>query len=144
MLAIGETDAEAAGSYANSINVYADENDDTYAHVAQVVGHDLCMALAAYKAKDFDSCIGLLEPVRYNVSAIGGSNAQRDLFVQILIDSSVRAGRWKLARTLLSERTAQKPKNIRAWRQLSMVLKALGDDSAAQMAAMRGDVGAEA
>lgn len=139
-LALGETDGQAAKSYAESIDAYADGHDDTYAHVAQVVGHDLCAALVAYKAKDFDECIERLEPVRYHVSAIGGSNAQRDLFTQILIDASIRAERWTLARSLLSERTAQRPKNVRAWRQLTQVLKALGDESGAQRASIKGDV----
>ena len=140
MLALGATDEDAASAYATSIGAYADEHDDTYAHMAQMVGHELCAALAAYKAKDFDGCIDLLEPVRYHVGAIGGSNAQRDLFAQILIDATIRGERWTLARSLLSERTAEKPRNVRAWRQLNHVLKAMGDDKGAQRASIKGDV----
>lgn len=140
MLALGETDGAAASAYATSIDTYCDEHDDTYAHVAQGVGHDLCAALAAYKAKDFEACIGLLKPVRSHVGAIGGSHAQRDLFALILIDAAIRAEQWTLARGLLSERTAQRPKNVRAWRQLTHVLKAMGDDAGAQRASAKGDV----
>jgi tetratricopeptide (TPR) repeat protein len=140
MLALGATDEDAASAYVTSIDAYADEHDDTYAHMAQMVGHELCAALAAYKAKDFDGCIDLLEPVRYHVGAIGGSNAQRDLFAQILIDATIRGERWTLARSLLSERTAEKPRNVRAWRQLNHVLKAIGDDKGAQRASIKGDV----
>ncbi len=100
MLALGETDGAAASAYATSIDTYCDEHDDTYAHVAQGVGHDLCAALAAYKAKDFEACIGLLEPVRSHVGAIGGSHAQRDLFALILIDAAIRSEQWTLARGL--------------------------------------------
>ena len=139
MWALAESDAEAAEAYRVSIDTYRDENDDTYAHVAQGVGHDLCAALAAYKAKDFEGCILLLEPVRHHVTAIGGSNAQRDLFALVLIDASIRAQQWPLARTLLSERTAQRPRNVRAWRQLVHVLTALGDVQGAQRAAKKGD-----
>ncbi len=140
MLALAETDGDAAEAYRASIDSYRDDHDDTYAHVAQGVGHDLCAALAAYKAKDFDGCVRLLEPVRYHVSAIGGSNAQKDLFALILIDAAIRAENWTLARTLLSERTAQRPKNVRAWRQLAHVLKAMSDEDGAQRATIKGDV----
>lgn len=140
MLALGATDGAAASDYAASIEAYGDANDDTYGRLAQVVGHDLCAALAAYKAKDFDECVERLEPVRDHVGLIGGSHAQRDLFDQILIDAAVRAERWTVARALLSERTALKPKNVRAWRQLGLVLKAMGDDSGAQRAGIKGDV----
>ena len=48
---------DAAEAYRASIDAYQDEHDDTYAHVAQGVGHDLCAAIAAYKAKDFDGSL---------------------------------------------------------------------------------------
>lgn len=140
MLALGATDTSSAAEYADSIEMYGDANDDTYGHVAQVVGHDLCAALAAYKAKDFDGCVDRLEPVRDHVGMIGGSNAQRDLFAQILIDAAIRAERLMLARSLLSERTAAMPQNVRSWRLLSLVLKSIGDDQGAQRAAIKGDV----
>ncbi|MEQ9109950.1 MAG: tetratricopeptide repeat protein [Rhodospirillaceae bacterium] len=139
-LALGATDPQAAADYVESIDAYRDDNDDTYAHVASAVGYDLCAALAAYKAKDFAGCVARLEPVRDHIHLIGGSNAQRDLFTEILIDAAIRAEQWTTARGLLSERTALKPKNIRAWRQLTMVLKALGDDTGAQRATIKGDV----
>lgn len=139
-LALGEVDAGAAADYVTSIDGYSDSEDDTYAQVAQIVGHDLCAALVAYKAKDFESCIDMLEPVRDHVKLIGGSNAQRDLFAQILIDAAVRAEKWTLARSLLSERTTLKPKNARAWRQLIMVLKTMGDDAGAELASLKADV----
>ncbi len=91
MLALAETDGDAAKAYRASIDAYRDDHDDTYAHVAQGVGHNLCAAIATYKAKDFDGCIKLLEPVRYHIGAIGGSNAQRNLFTLILIDAAIRA-----------------------------------------------------
>jgi len=142
MWALAESDAAAAEAYRASIDNYRDEHDDTYAHIAQGVGHDLCAALAAYKAKDFEDCIRLLEPVRYHVTSIGGSNAQRDLFALVLIDAAIRAQQWPLARILLSERTAQRPKNVRAWRQLAHVSKAMGDEQGAQRANKKGDVAA--
>ena len=139
-LALGATDKAAAASFVESIDAYRDAEDDTYAHVAQAVGYDLCAALAAYKARDFNRCVDLLEPARDHVALIGGSNAQRDLFAEILIDAAIRAERWTLARSLLSERTVLKPKNVRAWRQFTMVLKAVGDDTGAQRASIKGDV----
>lgn len=139
-LALGETDGDAANAFVDSIDAYCDAEDDTYAYVAQIVGYDLCAALVAYKAKDFDACVEFLEPVRDHVELIGGSHAQRDLFAQILIDAAVRSEQWTLARSLLSERTALKPKNARAWRQLSMVLKSMDDTAGAQLASIKADV----
>jgi hypothetical protein len=141
-LALGATDGDAAKAFVTSIDDYRDAHDDTYAHTASVAGYDLCAALVAYRAKDFEACVDLLEPVRNHVVMIGGSNAQRDLFAQILIDAAVKARRWTLARSLLSERTALKPKNVRAWRQLSFVLKSMGDETGAQRASIKGDVAA--
>ncbi len=139
-LALGATDGDAARDYVSSIDTYRDSEDDTYAHVAQVVGYDLCDALVAYRAKDFAGCVDALEPVRDHVELIGGSNAQRDLFAQILIDAAIRSEQWTLARSLLSERTALRPKNVRAWRQLSMTLKSMGDDAGSQLASIKADV----
>lgn len=139
-LALGATDGDAASTYVESIDAYRDAQDDTYAHVANVVGYDLCAAVTAYKAKDFAGCVERLEPVRDHVHLIGGSHAQRDLFTEILIDAAIRAERWATARGLLSERTALKPKNVRSWRQLALVLKAMGDETGAQRATIKGDV----
>ena len=138
-LALGTIDNEAARNYVSSIDDYRDSKDDTYAHIAQVVGYDLCDALVAYRAKDFVGCVDALEPVRDHVELIGGSNAQRDLFAQILIDAAIRSEQWSLARSLLSERTALKPRNVRAWRQLSMTLKSMGDDAGYQLASIKAD-----
>jgi hypothetical protein len=141
-LALGATDGDAASAFVASIDDYRDASDDTYAHAATMVGHDLCAAVVAYKAKEFDVCVDLLEPVRDYVGVIGGSNAQRDLFAQILIDAAIKAKRLTLARSLLSERTALRPKNVRAWRQLAFVLRQMGDETGSQRASIKGDVAA--
>lgn len=139
-LALGAADSAVASDYVATIDAYRDENNDTYARISQIVGHDLCTALVAYKAGKFEECVERLEPVRDQVSMIGGSNAQRDLFSQILIDAAIKSESWTLARSLLSERTSLMPKNVRAWGQLGLVLKAMGDDSGAQRAMIKGDV----
>jgi predicted Zn-dependent protease len=76
-----------------------------------------------------------LLPIRYSVPEIGGSQAQRDLFHQILIAAALRAPRPALARALLAERTRLKPNNAWTWQRYADALEAAGDEKAAGEAA---------
>jgi len=49
--------------------------------------------------------VDLLFPVRHRIALIGGSNAQRDLFIQLLIDAAIDADRRSEALSLLRERS---------------------------------------
>ena len=79
------------------------------------VGRPLCEAIAAFGAGEPDRCFDLLEPVRYELFRLGGSHAQRDVFMQLLIAAARQAGRDREHRALLAERAAQKPGSIAAW-----------------------------
>jgi hypothetical protein len=48
--------------------------------------------------------------VRAKLPAIGGSHAQRDLFVLILLDSALRSGKKSLAQSVIAGRRAQRPR----------------------------------
>ena len=87
---------------------------DTYLGVASSVGLPLCRAMVAYAEGEYDHAVQLLLPIRYDIQAIGGSHAQRDLFAQILIDAALKSGQTPLARSLLAERVALKPGNAPA------------------------------
>uniref|UniRef100_A0A914SHP3 Uncharacterized protein n=1 Tax=Parascaris equorum TaxID=6256 RepID=A0A914SHP3_PAREQ len=54
-------------------------------------GEAVCEAISAYWANDFDAVISRLAPIRKKICEIGGSNAQRDIFTQILINSCLRS-----------------------------------------------------
>jgi len=68
-------------------------------------------AIFAYNNEDFDRVVDLLYPIKYELVRIGGSNAQRDLFQQLLIQSALRSTisrNNKIGLALLNERRALK------------------------------------
>jgi hypothetical protein len=56
--------------------------------------------------RDFRAAIDRFMPVRSEVLSLGGSNAQRDVFQQMLIAAAVSAGRLEDAAILIAEREA--------------------------------------
>ncbi|WP_019630127.1 tetratricopeptide repeat protein [Actinomadura atramentaria] len=77
--------------------------------VTGAVGLPVCRAIAAFAQKDYDAAVDLMMPVRHALRRTGGSDAQRDVLQQTLIEAAVRAGRTTTARTLLGERIARRP-----------------------------------
>ena len=72
-------------------------------------------AAKAHRRGDYGRAVDLLYPARGSIRRIGGSHAQRDFFMKMLIDAAVKAGRVEIARSLLGERLATRPRN--AWGQ---------------------------
>ena len=83
--------------------------------VYEEVGRPLCEAIAAFGAGEPKRCFELLEPIRYDLFRLGGSHAQRDVFMQLLIAAARQAGRDRELRALVAERAAQKPGAVAAW-----------------------------
>ncbi|ERE86469.1 tetratricopeptide repeat protein 38 [Cricetulus griseus] len=80
--------------------------------LAQDVGLPLCQALVEAENGNPDQVLELLLPIRYRIVQIGGSNAQRDVFNQLLIHSAINCTssvHKNVARSLLMERDALKP-----------------------------------
>lgn len=75
------------------------------------VGLKLCAGIAAHGRRDFADAAALLNQVRYQLRNIGGSHAQRDVFHQLLIDASLRAGHYRDAQGLIGERLGARPGN---------------------------------
>src|SRR5271166_2730464 len=81
------------------------------AAIAREIGASVAAALTAFgEARYSEAAQGLLL-VRPKLRRIGGSNAQRDLFEQVLIEAAVRAGLNQQAATLLSERLGSRGAN---------------------------------
>jgi tetratricopeptide (TPR) repeat protein len=75
----------------------------------EAIALPLCDALLAFARDDYAACVGLLVRVRHVAHRCGGSLAQCDLILLTLTEAALRARKAHIARTLVAERTAQKP-----------------------------------
>lgn len=66
-------------------------------------GIAICEAILAHRREDHAGVVDTLMPVRHDLSLVGGSHAQRDIFYQILLDSAHRAGRSDLVAIFLRD-----------------------------------------
>ena len=131
-LAAGGRDA-AVERMLDSMRAFA-EGTGTQQVVTRTAGVALGRAIAHWYRGEYADVVDVLAPVRYHVSLIGGSHAQRDLFHQILIAAALGAGRHETARTLLSERATRMPRNPWTWKRYAQALAALDDDEGAAQA----------
>ncbi|XP_019896126.2 tetratricopeptide repeat protein 38 isoform X4 [Esox lucius] len=87
--------------------------EDNYQHqLAGGLGLPMCQAMVEYEQGNYRRTVELLLPMRYHVTQIGGSDAQRDVFNLLLIHAAMKSEEThhhKLARSLLVEREAIKP-----------------------------------
>jgi tetratricopeptide (TPR) repeat protein len=128
-------DTESADGMLRSLRSAGAQAGVTQATIIEEVGLALAKAIAAWYRHDYKGVVELLLPIRYSLHDIGGSHAQRDLFHQILIAAALRAPLPALARALLSERTRLKPGNAWSWQRYAQALDAVGDHTAARVAA---------
>ncbi|KAJ6647271.1 Tetratricopeptide repeat protein 38 [Pseudolycoriella hygida] len=76
------------------------------------VNNQLLKSVLAYSREQYDLCVDNLYPIRYDLVTIGGSDAQRDVFNQLLIASALKspkAQHRRLVEQLILERAALKP-----------------------------------
>jgi tetratricopeptide (TPR) repeat protein len=66
-------------------------------------------ALAAFARGDYEGTVQLLEPVAAQVVRIGGSNAQRQVIEDTLLQAYLRSGRYEAAEALLRQRLGRRP-----------------------------------
>jgi tetratricopeptide (TPR) repeat protein len=85
--------------------------EETGSSVMRDIGLALGDAILAHRRGDYARATDLLVPLRPGLHRLGGSHAQRDLFVKLLIDAALRAGRAEIARDLLRERLIERPNN---------------------------------
>lgn len=127
LLKSGET--EAAARLAGQLEDYAN-SAAAQGRVSARVGVGTAAALAAFTRGDAGTAVDALLPIRYDLYCMGGSHAQRDLFEEVLIAAAVKA-RPRIARRLLAERTALKPRSAWSWRSYAAALRADGAPEAA-------------
>ncbi|XP_029851422.2 tetratricopeptide repeat protein 38 [Ixodes scapularis] len=79
---------------------------------ASQVGLPVMQAMVAHSEGRFGDAAEQLAAVRYDVLRIGGSDAQRDVFDLLLLDSAMRSDRHNhLAEALLAQRSIARPKS---------------------------------
>lgn len=97
-----------------SLARYAESGAEN-AKFTRETGQPVIHALHAFRHGDFAKTVELLAPVRGHLKQLGGSNAQRDLFIQTLVIAAFRAGQPELARQVIVERQALKAGTARAF-----------------------------
>lgn len=131
----GET--EAAARMAAQLEGFAN-SAATQGRVSARVGVGAAAAMTALARGDAGAAVDALLPIRYDIWCMGGSNAQRDLFAEMLVSAAAKA-RPHVARALLAERTAEKPGSAWSWRQYASALRADGQGEAADAAEKRAE-----
>ncbi|OXB80245.1 UNVERIFIED_CONTAM: hypothetical protein H355_009965, partial [Colinus virginianus] len=80
--------------------------------LAPSIGLPLCQAFVEFENGNCDKAVDLLYPIRYQLIQLGGSNAQRDVFSQLLIHAALNCksqAKQNLAKCLLRERDVMRP-----------------------------------
>jgi hypothetical protein len=85
------------------------------AGITRDLGLAAARALRAFRDRRYGETIDLLLPIRRDLQRIGGSNAQRDLFIQTLVLAALAEGRTDVAKTVAGERARLKAGIPRAW-----------------------------
>lgn len=102
LLGAGRTDA--AGTVAGNLVRDSRGEGSHDARVAGETGAATAQGIIAFRRGDYAEAARLLRAGAPRRVAAGGSNAQRDVFEQIALESLVRAGEFDQAETLLRER----------------------------------------
>jgi hypothetical protein len=108
--------------------------DGSNARMAAEIGLPAFRAVLAFVEDRHDDVIAELMPIRRVFNHFGGSHAQRDALQRTLLESTLLAGRYELARALASERLAVRESSVYGWNQRARALRGLGDDAAAATA----------
>ncbi len=119
LAAAGE--AEGVAALEDSVARYAANGEGTNAKISAELGLPLIRALRAFQNGEFDRTVAILAPLFKNFAPVGGSNAQRDLFIQTLGLAAMRSGADDIAKSVLAERRRLKAGTPRAWAGMAAV-----------------------
>ncbi len=120
-----------------SMRAFVDANRDDSVALAPVYRNaaiPVCEAIIAYASKDYARVVDIMRDARYHMVPLGGSWAQRDVWVRMLFDAALRDGQYGLARALLAERTAENPTSAPSWRHYADALEGCGAQAEAEAA----------
>src|SRR5262249_53947043 len=107
MLALAATErAEAASRFLTALRGLAGDKALWTAPAIADVVIPVCEAVLAHRRGDHARVVDLLAPRREQIRLLGGSNAQRDLVMQTLIDAAVKSGRRDIVAEMIADETA--------------------------------------
>jgi len=115
MTLAGAGEDEAAGQLEDSLARYATGGTGTNARVSSELGLPLIRALRAFQNGDYGQTVAILAPLFKILAPVGGSNAQRDVFIQTLGIAAFKTGAADVAKSVLAERRRLKSGTPRAW-----------------------------
>lgn len=127
-------DFKTAKSHIRSMTDFSKYDRHMRGQITRDVLIPLCKGIIAYEQGHYDEACEKFYKIQHDLIYIGGSNAQRDLFSQLICDAAVRADSFSLARSLLSERVLNRPTKAGNWQLYSNLLKDLGDSNGASEA----------
>jgi tetratricopeptide (TPR) repeat protein len=82
------------------------------------VGLPLFEGLVGFAKGDYGATIAHLAPIQERIIEVGGSNAQREVFHDTLLEACLRAGEMDRAERLLQQGLAHRPRAARWWYRL--------------------------
>jgi len=100
--------AEAKG-VRKAVAAAAETNPRVTRAMAAEVGLPACSGMIAYAEGRYADAVECLYPIRSIAQRFGGSNAQRDILTQTLIEAAIRSGHTSLGSNLMHERAVHKP-----------------------------------
>ncbi|KAM3926206.1 tetratricopeptide repeat protein 38 [Leptodactylus fuscus] len=113
MSSLGAKDQEMTTRLLQPLQELSKSPGENYQHaLIRDLGLPLCQALVEFSSGNYDRVVELMYPIRYKLVDIGGSNAQRDIFNQVLIRAAISSNtksHHNLARSLLIERDVLRP-----------------------------------
>nr|XP_020641427.1 tetratricopeptide repeat protein 38 [Pogona vitticeps] len=113
MASLGAQDHQTTHELLTTLQELAQAPDEDHElNLAPKLGLPLLQAFVEFENGNYDKAVELLYPLRYRIVEIGGSNAQRDVFAQLLVHAALKSkskANQKLARCLLIERDELRP-----------------------------------
>ncbi|CAM4580722.1 unnamed protein product [Leuciscus chuanchicus] len=116
MVSLGSKESATTQRLLESLQELAkDPAENHQFQIAERVGLPMCQALLEYDQGNYNQAVELLKPIRDRFVEIGGSDAQRDVFHQLLIHAAMKSGdkeHQRFARCMLTERDAVRPNSL--------------------------------
>jgi hypothetical protein len=104
-------DVQSAKAFVRSMRDTSAERTDYPARVVSAVGVPLASGIVALYSGRARDALKSLRSVERELTQVGGSHAQRDVFECLTIDAALRSGHRDVARSLLERRLAVRPAN---------------------------------